>query len=198
MHSKNRKAFHFHQLAFTHGHLTLAQSIDDEVKQFVRTWVNSEDVRNNTFVVIMADHGARTHVSSLLQPDALVASLDQKNPFVYLLVPPWVKEKYPERIKALMTNAKERMTTNIDLYHTIVHLFLMFDKDDVRNHRGQTLFNVIPKNRTCDDVGIIRKSLCGCRKIVSLDPRYLRHNNAFQKHIKTFKGICPLLLKPQQ
>jgi hypothetical protein len=137
----------------------------------MRTWVNSEDVRNNTFVIIMADHGSHTDISNHLQPDALVALLDQKNPFAYLLVPPWVKQKYPERIKALVTNAKERMTTNIDLYHTIVHFLLMFDKKDVRNHRGQTLFNVITKKRTCADVGIIRTSLCGCREIMSLDPR---------------------------
>jgi membrane-anchored protein YejM (alkaline phosphatase superfamily) len=167
LHSKHRKAFFFHQQSFTHDFLTLVQSIDGEIETFMKEWVNNDTVRNTSLVVIMSDHGCHSHPSQI-HVNSLAASLDQKNPFVYVLVPPWVKESHPERIAALGVNARERVTTNVDLYHTFVHLLLKSNESDVRNSRGQTLLNVIPKNRTCEDMGI-DQFLCGCRPLVRLD-----------------------------
>ena len=148
--------------------MTLVQSLDSEVEQFMRNWINKNEVRNNSIILIMSDHGnrpARLHIKSL------VGLFDWKNPFVYMLLPPWIKQKYPERVRALSINAKERVTTNLDLYNTFVHLMLQFEKDDVRNNRSQTLFNIIPKSRTCAEMGFKDMYLCGCQEVLPLDPR---------------------------
>jgi hypothetical protein len=89
IHEHQRKAFFFNQLSFTHDSSTKVQSIDSEVAEFMRTWVNSPSVRNNTLVIIASDHG--NHISrSKLQPTELARLMDQRNPFVYLLGPRWV------------------------------------------------------------------------------------------------------------
>jgi membrane-anchored protein YejM (alkaline phosphatase superfamily) len=156
-------------MAFTHENLTAIQQIDDELHEFMTTWVNSDVVRNTTIVVISSDHGNHIFPSEL-HSDHMARRLDQKNPILYLLVPPWMKDKYPERMAALQLNAKTRVTTNIDVYNTLVHL-LNFTLPDVRSTYGQTLFSPIPKTRTCADMGV-QVPFCACQYMEQLHVRY--------------------------
>ena len=167
-HAHQRKAFFYDQMAFTHENLTTIQAIDDEIHEFMSTWVNSDAVRNTTFIVIFSDHGNHVFPSEL-HSDHMARRLDQKNPIMYLLVPPWVKQRYPERIASLQLNARERVTTNVDVYTTIVHL-LNFTQLGVTSKYGQSLFSPIPKTRTCTQMGI-PVPFCGCADIQQMHVR---------------------------
>jgi membrane-anchored protein YejM (alkaline phosphatase superfamily) len=159
---------YFRQTAFTHDDPRRLKSIDGEIANFVRLWMNSAEVRNNTLIIIGSDHGHH-YIPSSIHSHYIAQKLDHFNPMMYMLVPPWMKAKYPERIRALLTNSKTRVTTNIDLYLTLTHL-LNFTQPDLRSKHGQTLFTVIPKNRTCEDMGI-PQIYCGCDNIVQVDVR---------------------------
>jgi hypothetical protein len=134
----------------------------------MRTFVNSPSVRNNTLVIINSDHGNHV-IPSKIHASKLAAMFDQKNPMMYLLVPPWVSEKYPDRVESLLVNSRERVTTNIDVHMTISHL-MKFSEPTMANKHGQSLFTTIPKNRTCADAGI-SVNYCACFGFVQLDPK---------------------------
>ena len=170
MHSNQRKIFFFNQLAYSHDSDVDIQTIDHEIEDFFRSWLNSPDVRNNTLIIIGSDHGNHM-ILSRLHSHYMAKRLDHRNPFLYLLVPPWMKTKYPEKMEALLMNSKERVTTNMDVYLTLTHL-LNFSQPDLRSKYGQTLFTPIPKNRTCADMGI-PPIYCGCDEMARLDVRYL-------------------------
>jgi hypothetical protein len=169
LHGNQRKAMFFNQLTFTHDSETRLQIIDDEVEHFFRTWLNSAEVRNTSLILIGSDHGNHM-IPSWLHSHQMAKRLDHMNPVMYLLVPPWMKAMYPDRVRALLVNSKERVTTNIDMYMTLTHL-LNFSQPQLRSKYGQTLFTVIPKNRTCPDMGI-PEIFCGCGNMAEVDVRY--------------------------
>lgn len=133
--------------------------VDQERQHFFRTWLNSTSVRNNTLIVIGADHGNHKFRSKL-HSTALAKDLDQKAPLMYLLVPLWMKKMYPERMEALRVNARQKLTTFADLHFTLKHL-LNFKKQTLRSPIAQSLFSPISKNRTCADAAI-PSPYCAC------------------------------------
>ena len=171
MHNEQRKAFFFNQMAYTHDSLTDIGLIDLELEEFMRTWLNDLAVRNNTFIVIASDHGNHL-IQSKVHNTSLAARFDQLNPFMYLLLPPWVKQLYPERVKALAVNSKERVTTNLDLHWTIKHI-MNFAETEMRGEGGQSLFTNISKDRTCSDMKITML-YCGCQQPLMLNKRYFQ------------------------
>jgi membrane-anchored protein YejM (alkaline phosphatase superfamily) len=185
-------------MAYTHHLPTAIQKIDHEIVDFIQNWVNSDDVRRNTVLVIFSDHGncffssILDDTSSRLFKTSLATTFDQRNPFMYILIPPWMKKKYPERVKSLETNSKERVTTHIDLYWTLSHL-LNFDKPTLASSLGigQSLFAVIPKNRSCEDMGI-PTFYCSCKQPVDIDPRYMKEKVYLHSLESTLK---PMLAK---
>jgi membrane-anchored protein YejM (alkaline phosphatase superfamily) len=165
-HREQRKVMFFSQLAFTHDTAMELRRIDNEIEEFFRSWINSVEVRNNTLIIIGSDHGNHI-IPSSIHSHPMAKRLDRLNSMMYLLVPPWIKTKYPERINALLVNSKQRVTTNIDLYLTLTHL-LNFSQSDMRSQYGQTLFTLIRKDTTCLDMGI-SEMFCGCSNMVKLD-----------------------------
>jgi membrane-anchored protein YejM (alkaline phosphatase superfamily) len=165
-HREQRKAMFIRQAAFTHDTTDLLRRIDNEIVNFFASWMNSAEVRNTTLIIIGSDHGNH-FIPSPIHSHFIAKKLDHMNPMMYMLVPPWMKTRYPERIRALLTNSKERVTTNVDLYLTLAHL-LNFSQPDLRSKYGQTLFTAILKNRTCQDMGI-PNIYCGCDDIVEVD-----------------------------
>jgi phosphoglycerol transferase MdoB-like AlkP superfamily enzyme len=165
-HREQRKAMFFSQMAYTHDSAVQLRRIDDEILHFFTSWINSAEVRNNTLILIGSDHGNHI-IPSSIHSHPMAKRLDRLNPMMYLLVPPWIKTKYPERIRALLVNSKQRVTTNIDMYLTLTHL-LNFSQPDVRSQYGQTLFTAIRENRTCMDMNIPER-FCGCDNMAELD-----------------------------
>ena len=131
-------------------------------------WVNSDSVRNNTIVLITSDHGQHM-MHSEIHSTFYGKVFDHRSPLVYVLIPSWLKKKYPGRIQALQLNSEQRVTTNIDLYNTIAHVMLNFTTADLTAPRGQSLFSQIPKERTCKGMGI-PESFCTCAELVAADP----------------------------
>ena len=109
--------------------------------------------------------------TSKIHVSKLSGMYDQKNSIMYFLIPPWVKEKYSERIQSLLINSSERVTTNLDVlsHDDFTHL-MSFNEPVMRSKHGQSLFTPIPKNRTCADAGI-STNYCTCVAHVQLDTK---------------------------
>lgn len=78
--------------------------------------------------------------------------IEERAPFLTIVFPGWFHERYPGIIATLKTNSR-RLTTHFDMHETlldILHFSGSRDNGDVRR-RGISLFNEIPKGRTCKD-----------------------------------------------
>ncbi|CAG0912203.1 unnamed protein product [Notodromas monacha] len=156
-HEQENKFFFFNQMTYTHGSLTELNMIDTELEGFFESWMNSDQVRNNTIVIIMSDHG--NHV--LRNETVLEGMLDQRLPWVFMLVPPWFDSKFPEQMKALRSNAHDRLVTLYDVHATLKHALKGIDETYIRRWPGYSLFTTVPMNRTCRTAGI-PANYCGC------------------------------------
>jgi hypothetical protein len=72
-------------------------------------------------------------------------------------------------------NARERLVTHVDLHMTMSHV-LNFGSKQWSGRFGQSLFNQIPRTRTCADVGI-PMVYCGCVDMTPVNSRYVGWSN---------------------
>ncbi|BFZ19062.1 hypothetical protein BsWGS_22100 [Bradybaena similaris] len=86
-------------------------------------------------------------------------------PYVFFIFPPWFHRKYPDLVKVLKIN-QERLTTNTDLHATLLDILNFQGKPGIRDIKqpGISLFNEIPRDRTCRDAGIPIE-YCLCNKL---------------------------------
>jgi membrane-anchored protein YejM (alkaline phosphatase superfamily) len=169
LHDKQRKFFFVAQLSFTHHYeLTKMGMIDVEIENFFKTWVNSPQVRNNTLVILCSDHGNHMYPSEI-HAGRLAAMVEQTRPVFYVLLPPWMKDKYPDRVNALAENSRSRLVTYADVHATMRHL-TSFKQESFEYRMGVSLFNLIPKDRSCKEAGV-PLAFCGCADYERMDPR---------------------------
>ncbi|XP_074658226.1 uncharacterized protein LOC141911152 [Tubulanus polymorphus] len=150
---------------------------------------------DNTFLVIMSDHGARfTKVREFVQ-----GKFEERNPFVSIRPPPWLAEKHPRAVENLRTNSR-RLTTPFDL-HATFHDLVDFQNRKIGDvaQRGISLLQEIPKNRTCG-LARIEPHWCSCLKwkeIHPADPRVIRAANTLVLLInsmtESFRDQCEQL-----
>lgn len=118
------------QGTYSHSDLNLLDLVDDELHEFL-LWMNSPSVQNNTMLVIMGDHGPRGHELTFTRQ----GSLELKRPFMYVALPKWVQEAWPEAYGNLKNNSK-RLVTTMDLHYTFKNLLDFVGADfEVRVHQ---------------------------------------------------------------
>ncbi|CDW60831.1 DUF229 domain containing protein, partial [Trichuris trichiura] len=80
--------------------------------------------------------------------------LEERNPFVSIILPPWFEETFPTAVRNVVKNGN-RLTTPFDLHATVKSL-LNFPPPKVGNlsNRGISLFSKIPASRDCANAGI--------------------------------------------
>lgn len=181
----------------SHESYNYVESLDDH---FVEHFGNlyKEGRFQNTFLIIMGDHGRRFGAVRQTQS----GRLEEKLPFFAIVPPPWFKKKYPKSYKNLLEN-KEALMTPFDIHATLKHL-LDFKEDgelgDATKNRGISLLKKIPESRTCKQASI-KPHFCSClewKTVANLsDPILI---NATQHVIDRFnemnadaKGLCSTL-----
>jgi hypothetical protein len=87
-------------------------------------------------------------------------------------LPPWFKQKHPQIVQNLKTN-KNRLTTPFDLHMTLKHTIELSGRTEklpkaLSCPQAQSLFEVVPWNRSCDDA-CIEFHWCSCTKYKKLD-----------------------------
>ena len=117
----------FWSASTSHETLSDPSSVDDYQAEFIDNLERLGHL-NNTAIIYMSDHGLRFGKIR----STYIGSLEERLPFMFLLLPQWFSRKYTSTWQTLQTNTK-RLVTNFDFYHTIQDiLHLQFSP----NHRS--------------------------------------------------------------
>jgi len=118
---------------------------------------------------MMSDHGAR-----FANRDSEEGKIEERKPMFGFRFPDWFKEKYADKVSTFISNAAERLVTPFDIHATFHHLLdLSQDKCEIPHHkhkrtRGLSLFQEIPKSRSCADADI-EPHWCACLSSTPMD-----------------------------
>ncbi|XP_059162505.1 uncharacterized protein LOC131945897 [Physella acuta] len=154
---KDKRKFLFHFLVdMSHDDNNKITKLDDDLRDTVQQ-LHAGGHLNTTLLILMGDHGARYSEAR----GTWSGKLEERLPYVALLLPDWFQQRYPQAVDNLRANSK-RLTTPFDLHETFKD-FLRFrgsGKGD-KTKRGISLFREIPLDRSCDDAGIA-PHWCAC------------------------------------
>jgi hypothetical protein len=97
---------------------------------------------------------------------------EERLPFIYIWLPPWFKQKYPQIVQNLITN-RNRLTTPFDLHMTLKHILELSGRTEklpqaLNCPQAQSLFETVPWNRSCDDA-CIETHWCTCTTYKSVN-----------------------------
>lgn len=144
---------------YTHDGYAAASLLDLSLLNFLKDFYQIKG-NNKTIVMLMTDHGAR--FSSARR--TLQGKLEERLPLMSFIFPKSFQIKYPDAIKILEKNI-HRLTTPFDIHSTLLSLLDMKKVDYTINHplkqRNISLFNLIPAERTCDDLKL-EPHWCSC------------------------------------
>ena len=142
------------------GPLSYVNPMQARLKQFLKTY-RSSDRFNSSILILFSDHGMRH--GSILKTE--LGGYEARLPFFYILLPPWFATRHPERFANLRDNS-HRLTTFFDVHMTLRHLLLDAGATEADlptlHHRGVSLFEPIPVERSCEDAEIA-PHWCVCR-----------------------------------
>ncbi|XP_023214380.1 uncharacterized protein LOC111617303 [Centruroides sculpturatus] len=160
--------------SLTHHFLNYGSYGDSYYADFFRRLHESGDLKN-TVVILMSDHGMRWGPIR----STYIGRLEERLPAVLISFPPTFREKHPDLMKNVQINA-HRLTTPFDLFATLNNLLdiqestLQMDywtvpHDIASNYirRARSIFQVIPKNRSCSDASI-DEHWCTCQQSKSV------------------------------
>ncbi|XP_021356975.1 uncharacterized protein LOC110452651 [Mizuhopecten yessoensis] len=107
---------------------------------------------NKTAVIFYSDHGIRFGKIR----ETYVGKLEERLPFMYVILPKWFLEKYPNITKNLKINSN-RLTTPFDIYETLRNIlnFTGETRTVPAEQRGVSLFDEVPFLRSCQTAGIL-------------------------------------------
>ncbi|XP_066942843.1 uncharacterized protein [Macrobrachium rosenbergii] len=152
--------------ALTHDNLGMASASDQCTLKALQD-LKMEGFLDNTFLIFMSDHGIRYGGIR----STYAGMLEERLPFLILVPPPRFKDKYRQAYANLLVNSR-RLTSNLDVHGTLVDLasygYLNPENSFVGEKYGQSLFKVVPLNRTCDDLAIL-PHLCTCQNSTEAD-----------------------------
>ena len=146
--------FHSH---YSHNSNNRLPYADDELLQFLQT-MNERGYLDNTMLIVMADHGARS--SSLRK--TYQGKLEERLPFMSIRLPPKFQKQYPELLHNLRLNS-HRLTTPFDVHETFQHLFDFHSVNSYqsKSNRSYSLFQLVPETRTCAQADV-EQHWCAC------------------------------------
>nr|KAI8753855.1 CAunnamed protein product [Biomphalaria glabrata] len=141
----------------THDQQHLAAAGDILYFNFLRTLVDN-NLLTNTLLIFFSDHGPRFGAFR----QTLQGMIEGRTPYFYFVFPAWFKAKYPEVMKVLSVN-QDRLTSHFDVHETLMDI-LNFQGETGQGEltsRGISLFKEIPRERTCEHIGV-PVEYCAC------------------------------------
>ncbi|KAJ2939032.1 hypothetical protein O0L34_g19013 [Tuta absoluta] len=145
-------------------------------------------VFNDTFLIVMGDHGPRfDDIRQTLQ-----GRLEERLPLMAIRLPDNLKATRPEAFRNLLSNV-DTLTTVHDVHATILDVLGMtehwnpYKVPGADMTRGLTLLKTINKNRSCSEAGI-ETHWCTCVKWEAVrpdEPLYKRTAQALLDHINS-------------
>lgn len=140
--------------------------LDETMLHFFKEIGNSNEILENTVIILMADHGFYSGLYANT-PEGL---LERRHPLFLIRLPEKLASSHPEFFKNIQDNAN-RITSHYDVYKTMKHLreiasststaVSTLEQDFKDSVVGRSLLLEIPEKRTCTEAGI-SKSRCAC------------------------------------
>ncbi|XP_075146470.1 uncharacterized protein LOC142220931 [Haematobia irritans] len=173
-----RFVFSFHG-ELSHDSINMIEAADDDVVAWFEE-LQHKNLLDNTILIFMADHGNRfSDVRSTLQ-----GKQEERLPFFSFTFPESFKKRFPREYENFVENI-DRLTTPFDVHATLKHILdlqkptsndLSYDNEEIKStpnqqhnvkvsdlakNRAISLFDNIPKNRSCADA-YIEPHWCAC------------------------------------
>ncbi|KAL0273858.1 UNVERIFIED_CONTAM: hypothetical protein PYX00_006440 [Menopon gallinae] len=157
--TESRKKFWglFWQTSLTHDFMNIFPDADDLLDDLLGKLINA-GVFDEAVVILMSDHGIRWGPFR----ETLQGWLEERLPFLFVSMPQWMKNKYPEAAANLRRNSRA-LTTHYDVHETMVDLMNLTRLEPPELKRrvsfwnrkaGLSLFLSIPGERTCRHAAI--------------------------------------------
>ncbi|VVC99869.1 unnamed protein product [Leptidea sinapis] len=163
---RSRRFFGFFwEVTMSHDYLNYPMKMDQDYEKFFRR-IQNENILDDTFLFLVSDHGIRwgdiRHTKQ--------GRLEERLPFVYVLVPQSFKQNYTLAFNNLKLNS-HRLTSPFDLHSTLNDLVDLDRLKDITSRSKQlywkdrsiSLFLPIPTNRSCSLAGI-EDHWCTCHQ----------------------------------
>ena len=169
---------------FSHKDSNNLQWADDDLVQFL-TFLYENKYLSNTLLILMSDHGARFHDMR----KTLQGKYEERMPYFAFRFPDWFPSRYP-RAHAKFIKNSQRLTTPFDIHATFLDI-LNYSSTSVNSRKGVkgiSLFQRIPKDRTCADAGIA-SHWCACLQWESVS---VTHNDVITSARALLKFINAL------
>ncbi|XP_021950524.1 uncharacterized protein LOC110847822 [Folsomia candida] len=154
----------------SHGNSNGIQLVDATYANFFKR-IQEKGYLDNTLLIFMGDHGYRYGPFR----ETILGYYEDKLPNMWIRLPPWIKEEFPEWQTALEINSR-RLSSPFTMYWTLNRILEMFSSIDPphdsinanlsgklvpRKHTLQNFFEILPEDNTCADVGI-PDDFCAC------------------------------------
>lgn len=159
---RNQPTFAFSWLTeLGHDYLNMINIGDNDFVDFLK-YLHDLHVLDNSFLLLLSDHG---HATDGIR-NTVIGTTEARMPFFTFMIPQKLKAKYPHLDHNLRQNTK-RLTSPYDIYETlkdILHMRFEYDRnsdDRLDISRGYSLFQQIPKTRTCEEADY-PENYCPC------------------------------------
>nr|XP_017009104.2 uncharacterized protein LOC108065589 [Drosophila takahashii] len=148
--------------SFSHDSFQMPSKMEDYVLQYLLDF-QADGVFDQSIMIFLSDHGTRFGKLTSLKS----GFLEERLPSMFIYLPPWFRDQYPEYASALQLN-QNRLTSNYDLHNTLKHIIELGNSiDDFKLTKSpdcpkcQSVFLPIDESRTCEDAGI-PEHYCTC------------------------------------
>lgn len=153
--------------------------MDNKIKKFL-TDLDNNGITNNSLIIFLSDHGIRFGDIRMTE----TGWLEERLPFIYFSFPPWFKDRFSREYNTFRSNV-DRLTTPYDVYMTLQNILVMSGLNHTIKPSDAcpnclSLFEEIPKARSCEDAGITQH-WCTCQGYVEA-----KLGDAAEQRISTF------------
>jgi hypothetical protein len=153
--------------SYSHNKYNSPVLFDEKMVEFLEKLEHSE-VLNNTFIVILSDHGMRYGKLRF----TVESYYEERLPMFFMWTPLDFRKQYHEHYYNLQMN-QDRLTSHLDMHMTLWNILKMNNQsiDVVKSEACPTcksLFDEMSLTRTCADAGISEK-WCTCHELLAAD-----------------------------
>ncbi|XP_055910016.1 uncharacterized protein LOC129944538 isoform X2 [Eupeodes corollae] len=151
---------------FSHNDISDCSSMDDKMQDYLKQ-LAKRGILDRSIVIFFSDHGMRFGPTRKF----LSGHLEERLPFMFIWLPPGLKNSHTEFVNALSVN-KNRLTNPYDLHMTLKHILELSGRVNKSEPsqgcpKCQTLLKPVPHSRSCDDAAI-EDHWCTCIPYTSI------------------------------
>lgn len=179
----NQRKFSFSFFTIGHDDVNALGYLQDDFISFLKD-MKRTGYLENTFLVIMGDHGIRYGAIR----KTMLGKLEERLPLLSISIPQWFRMKYPEYFQHLKTNT-ERLTSPYDIHATLQHI--LAQTHEKHYHYGQSMFTEISTSRTCSDAGN-PEHFCPCVRWTPVDPVHKHITQIAEETVRVINKVIAI------